>query len=48
MKKLNREESWFTMAMSLFSDKKISGCRVARSPSMSRGRRRGCYKASAR
>ena len=48
MKKLSREESWFTMAMSLFSDIKRSGCRVARSPSMSRGRRRGCCKASAK
>jgi len=36
------------MARSLFNDMKRSGFLVARSPSMSRGRRRGCCRASAR
>ena len=34
--------------MSLFSDMKRSGCRVARRPSISRGKMRGCCRASAR
>ena len=34
--------------MSLFSDMKRSGCRVAWRPSISQGKRRGCCKASAR
>ena len=34
--------------MSLFSDMKRLGCRVARRPSISRGKRRGCCRASVR
>ena len=41
-------KSSLTIAMSLFSDMKKSGCRVAQRPSILRGKRRGCYRASAK
>ena len=39
---------WFTIARSLFNDMKRSDYLVFLSPSISRGRRRGCCKVSAR
>ena len=39
---------WLTIAKSLFNDMKRSGCLVFLSPFISRERRRGYYKASAR
>lgn len=45
---LNDEGFWFTITRSFFNDMKRFGCLVFLSLSMSRGRRRGCCKASAR
>ena len=43
-----KKDVWLTIVRSLFNDMKRFDCLVFLSPSISWGRRRACYKASAR